>query len=102
MASALALTVVTSVARWMAERGLALPSAVVSPFDFTSFLELKRQGFVGREWLFAQIEEWRTKRSEKALLIVTFWSRDRRGAACKRRSLTVPLAPRWHVIQRRD
>src|SRR5205814_1218985 len=28
------------------------------------------QEFVGRDWLFAEIEDWRTKRAEKSLLIL--------------------------------
>jgi hypothetical protein len=60
------LEVVPAVLRWLQEREPKL----TSPFDFTTYLESKRQGFVGREWLFTQIQEWRTKRPEKSLLIV--------------------------------
>src|SRR5262249_57775548 len=30
------------------------------PWDFSAFLNEKRQQFFGREWLFAEIENWRT------------------------------------------
>lgn len=39
------------------------------PWDFASFLHEKRRDFCGREWLFAQIEDWRENRQERALLI---------------------------------
>lgn len=38
--------------------------------DFGLFLYLKHRGFVGRDWLFEQIERWRTAAAEPALLIV--------------------------------
>jgi hypothetical protein len=37
--------------------------------DFGRFLYQKRRGFVGRAWLFEQIEQWRTTSSESALII---------------------------------
>jgi WD40 repeat protein/serine/threonine protein kinase len=40
------------------------------PWDFTPFLVAKLKGFIGREWLFQEIEEWRVKGSSSALLIV--------------------------------
>jgi WD40 repeat protein len=40
------------------------------PWDFSAFLNEKRQHFCGREWLFAEIEAWRTTSRERALLIV--------------------------------
>jgi WD40 repeat protein len=39
------------------------------PWDFAAFLHEKRRDFCGREWLFRQIDDWRTHRSERALLI---------------------------------
>jgi WD40 repeat protein len=39
------------------------------PWDFAAFLHEKRRNFCGREWLFRQIEDWRTHRGERALLI---------------------------------
>src|SRR5262249_27850306 len=44
--------------------------AVVPPFDFASYLESKRRDFVGRGWLFDEIEAGRSTRQERALLIV--------------------------------
>ncbi len=66
------LDVMPAVTRWMQKRGSSAPSPPLptSPFDFTSFLEQKRQGFVGREWLFEEIEQWRTQQKERSLLIV--------------------------------
>jgi WD40 repeat protein len=39
------------------------------PWDFSAFLNEKRQHFCGREWLFGEIERWRTTSPERALLI---------------------------------
>ena len=39
------------------------------PCDFAAFLERKRAGFVGRAWLFAEIEAWRRDGDERVLLI---------------------------------
>ncbi len=39
------------------------------PWDFSPFLELKRDQFTGREWLFDEIDLWRLRRDERALLI---------------------------------
>jgi hypothetical protein len=39
------------------------------PWDFAAFLHEKRRDFCGREWLFRQLDDWRTHRSERALLI---------------------------------
>ena len=62
------LDVGPAVLRWLQEPE---PGPVLtSPFDFASFLEQKRQGFVGRDWLFAEIEDWRTRRAERSLLIL--------------------------------
>jgi WD40 repeat protein/serine/threonine protein kinase len=43
---------------------------LLEPWDFTPFLVEKFKGFVGREWLFREIEEWRSKDSPAVLLIV--------------------------------
>jgi WD40 repeat protein/serine/threonine protein kinase len=43
---------------------------LLEPWDFTPFLVEKYKGFVGREWLFQEIEEWRSKDSPAVLLIV--------------------------------
>ena len=40
-----------------------------TPWDFTAYVESKREGFVGREWLFTEIEEWLRTGTQKALLI---------------------------------
>jgi WD40 repeat protein len=40
------------------------------PWDFSAFLNEKRQHFCGREWLFAEVENWRASSRERALLIV--------------------------------
>jgi WD40 repeat protein len=40
------------------------------PWDFSTFLNEKRQHFCGREWLFAEIDAWRAANQERALLIV--------------------------------
>jgi WD40 repeat protein/serine/threonine protein kinase len=39
-------------------------------WDFTSFLVAKLKGFTGRQWLFQEIDEWRAKGSQPALLII--------------------------------
>ena len=43
---------------------------LLEPWDFTPFLVEKTKGFVGREWLFQEIDEWRAKDSPAVLLIV--------------------------------
>ena len=42
----------------------------LEPWDFTPFLVEKLKGFVGRDWLFQGIDEWRAKGSPVVLLIV--------------------------------
>jgi WD40 repeat protein len=39
------------------------------PWDFEPFLREKRKDFVGREWLFAEIEGWQVRGAQSALLI---------------------------------
>ena len=39
------------------------------PLDFSDYMARKRQGFVGREWLFEEIDLWRFESEERALLI---------------------------------
>ena len=39
-------------------------------WDFSSFLAAKLRGFTGRQWLFQEIDEWRAKGSQPALLII--------------------------------
>jgi WD40 repeat protein len=39
-------------------------------WDFSSFLVAKLKGFTGRQWLFQEIDEWRAKGSQPALLII--------------------------------
>lgn len=39
------------------------------PFDFAPLMHVKRKGFVGREWLFDEIDAWRAASDERALLI---------------------------------
>lgn len=39
-------------------------------WDFSSFLAAKLRGFTGRKWLFEEIDEWRVKGSQPALLII--------------------------------
>ena len=40
------------------------------PWDFTLYRSEKRQGFVGRQWLFEEVRAWATNpKSEQALLI---------------------------------
>ena len=46
------------------------PNRRLEPWDFTPFLVEKFKGFIGREWLFQQIDEWRLKATSRALLIV--------------------------------
>jgi WD40 repeat protein len=43
--------------------------ADLSPWDFTAYLDHKRRGFTGREWLFEQINSWMASGNERALLI---------------------------------
>jgi WD40 repeat protein/serine/threonine protein kinase/DNA-directed RNA polymerase specialized sigma24 family protein len=49
------------------ERSLGL---LLKPWDFTPFLVSKLKGFTGRRWLFQEIDEWRARGSEAALLII--------------------------------
>jgi WD40 repeat protein/serine/threonine protein kinase len=46
------------------------PQRLLEPWDFTPFLVEKIKGFIGREWLFQEIDEWRGKDSPAVLLIV--------------------------------
>ena len=39
------------------------------PLDFSDYLARKRDGFVGREWLFDEIDLWRYQSAERALLV---------------------------------
>jgi TIR domain len=39
------------------------------PWDFEPFLREKRKDFVGREWLFAEIDGWQVRGAQPALLI---------------------------------
>ena len=41
----------------------------LSPLDFASFMNEKRRNFTGRNWIFEDLENWRVKRGERALLI---------------------------------
>ena len=41
----------------------------LQPWDFAAFLNQKRRDFCGREWLFDEIDAWRTSSAEPALLI---------------------------------
>ncbi|HEV2369683.1 MAG TPA: toll/interleukin-1 receptor domain-containing protein, partial [Acidimicrobiales bacterium] len=41
----------------------------LEPLDFAAFLNEKRDRFVGREWLFAEVDTWRHNDGERALLI---------------------------------
>ena len=43
---------------------------LAEPWDLTPFLFAKLESFTGREWLFEGINEWRTKSSQPALLII--------------------------------
>jgi WD40 repeat protein len=40
------------------------------PWDFAAFLNEKRRGFCGREWLLREIDAWRTTSRDPALLVV--------------------------------
>jgi WD40 repeat protein len=43
---------------------------MLDPWDFAPFLHEKREGFVGRQWLFDELDAWRvSSRSERTLLI---------------------------------
>jgi len=68
LADPASLDIGPAVLRWL--QGRQQQPDLVSPFDFRSFLEQKRQGFGGRDWLFAQIEDWRKHRAEKSLLML--------------------------------
>jgi WD40 repeat protein/serine/threonine protein kinase len=46
------------------------PLQMLEPWDFTPFLVEKIKGFVGREWLFQEIDEWRSRDGPPVLLIV--------------------------------
>jgi hypothetical protein len=37
--------------------------------DFTAYLAAKREGFVGREWLFERVTNWRAKGTTRSILI---------------------------------
>lgn len=39
------------------------------PLDFSDYMAIKRKGFVGRDWLFEEIDLWRFESDERALLI---------------------------------
>lgn len=41
----------------------------LNPWDFAAFLHEKREGFIGREWLFDEVDAWRVGHQESALLI---------------------------------
>jgi hypothetical protein len=41
------------------------------PFDFASFLHDRRRDFCGRQWLFDEIEAWRTGPSRPRALLIT-------------------------------
>ena len=64
-----ATSVATQTARHSetSERRLGL---LLKPWDFTPFLVAKLKGFTGRQWLFQEIDEWRARGSEPALLII--------------------------------
>ncbi len=64
------LDVGPAVARWIQKKLAAAQPVLVPPFDFEPYLRAKREGFVGREWLFDEIEGWRTRRHERSLLII--------------------------------
>jgi hypothetical protein len=40
-----------------------------TPWDFTAYVESKREGFVGREWMFADVDDWLARDASRALLI---------------------------------
>lgn len=42
----------------------------LQPWDFGEFLERKRAGFVGRDWLLARIDSWHRNPAQPAFLIV--------------------------------
>ncbi|MFP4476144.1 MAG: TIR domain-containing protein [Desulfatibacillaceae bacterium] len=42
----------------------------LKPFDFMGYLDNKRQGFSGREWLFAELEHWLVARREPVFTLV--------------------------------
>ena len=46
------------------------PKRMLEPLDFKPFLAEKFKDFIGREWLFQEIDEWRLKGTPPALLIV--------------------------------
>ncbi|HUC38113.1 MAG TPA: toll/interleukin-1 receptor domain-containing protein [Acidimicrobiales bacterium] len=59
-----------NIAEAIAHRALERPLVTeLDPFDFGAFLNAKRRDFEGREWLFEEIETWRTTQDERALLI---------------------------------
>jgi WD40 repeat protein len=41
------------------------------PRDFTNFIVSKRFGFIGRDWLFDQVEDWRVARTNERSLLIT-------------------------------
>ena len=43
--------------------------AKLDPFDFGAFLNTKRKNFHGRQWLFDEIDRWRSEDQDRALLI---------------------------------
>lgn len=43
----------------------------LQPWDFAAFLHEKRKGFTGREWLFKEIDEWRSKATGSRFLLIT-------------------------------
>ena len=45
--------------------------ARLKPWDFTAFLYEKRQDFTGRQWLFDEIDAWRTSSSSERALLIT-------------------------------
>ena len=42
----------------------------LQPLDFAAFLHGKRRGFTGREWLFDEIEAWRTVSGQDRVLLI--------------------------------
>jgi hypothetical protein len=63
--------VLAAVSRWLQEKEeVSAPRpAGYAPLDFTAFLEEKRRHFVGRQWLFDEIEAWSARGREPALLV---------------------------------
>jgi predicted Ser/Thr protein kinase len=63
--------VLAAVSRWLQKQvgTVSARKAELAPLDFTSFLEEKRRHFIGRVWLFDEIESWSVRGSERALLI---------------------------------